>query len=471
MSEASLLNKLRRRAATFRSAEGGNIAVLFAFALLPLLMAVGGAIDYTRANHARSSMQAALDSTALMVSKDVTGLSNSDISAMAQKYFNALYNYPDAKNVVITTTYTYSPSAGYKIVVNGSASMTTEFLQIAKIPEIDFGSSSTVAWGNTRLRVAMALDVTGSMADDGKLPAMKTAAISLVNTLKSTAKMTGDVYMSIIPFNQMVNVGMTSSTADKVKWLDWDTTYGSCSRSSGQSSLSTKSSCILAKRTWTPNNVNKWTGCVWDRDKDPNVNYDTTDDPPDNNTVNILKKPGTLFMAQNYSSCPSSLLPMMSLFNSNEADTSTDDTTIKGKINNLKAAGNTNQAIGMHWGWMTLQSDTTVPFIAPAKDPQYKYQDVIILLSDGMNTQDRWYSQQSQIDARQELLCQNIKDPTNGAVTIYTIQVNTGRDPVSRVLQDCAGNGGQFYLSTSQDQIASAFKQIGASLNKLRIAR
>jgi Flp pilus assembly protein TadG len=467
MSEASLLNQLRRRAATFRRAKGGNVAVLFAFALLPLLMAVGAAIDYTRANNARTAMQAALDSTALMLSKDVTGLSASEVSAMAQKYFNALYNHPEAKNVTITAAFTYSPSAGYKIVVDGSASMDTEFLQVANVPEIGFGSSSTVAWGNTRLRVAMALDVTGSMADDGKLPAMKTAAIGLVNTLKSTAKMTGDIYMSIIPFNVMVNVGMTSNAADKVTWLDWDTTYGSCSRSSGQSSLTTKSSCILAKRTWTPNNVKQWTGCVWDRDQ----NYDTTDDPPDNNTLGILKNPGTLFMAQNYSSCSSSLLPMMSLYDSKEADDSKDDTTIKGKINNLKANGNTNQAIGMHWAWMTLQSDTSVPFIAPPKDPQYKYQDVIILLSDGMNTQDRWSSQQSKIDARQELLCDNIKDKTNGAMTIYTIQVNTGRDPVSGVLQDCAGNSGQFYLSTNEDQIASAFNQIGASLNKLRIAK
>ncbi len=248
MSDVSFLSRVRRHAANFRSAKGGNVAVMFAFALVPLLGAVGASLTYTRANVARTAMQAALDSTALMLSKDVTGLSASEASEKAQKYFNALYNHPETKNITVTTNYSYSPSAGYKIVVDGSASMTTDFLKVAGYPDISFGSSSTVVWGNTRLRVAMALDVTGSMLDDGKLDAMKTAAKSLVDTLKSTAKMTGDVYMSIIPFNVMVNVGTSNKNAP---WLDWDTDYGSCS----QSSKTTKSSCVAAGKTWTARNV------------------------------------------------------------------------------------------------------------------------------------------------------------------------------------------------------------------------
>ncbi len=52
--------------------SNGNVAVLFGIALVPILSFVGAAVDYTRANSARSSMQAALDSTALMVSKDLS---------------------------------------------------------------------------------------------------------------------------------------------------------------------------------------------------------------------------------------------------------------------------------------------------------------------------------------------------------------------------------------------------------------
>ncbi|MGE5166205.1 MAG: hypothetical protein ACM3IH_19580 [Sphingobacteriales bacterium] len=42
-------------------------------------------------------------------------------------------------------------------------------------------------------------------------------------------------------------------------------------------------------------------------------------------------------------------------------------------------------------------------------DPDFKYQPVIILLTDGLNTQDRWYSTDTDIDARQKITCDNVK--------------------------------------------------------------
>ena len=35
---------------------------------------------------------------------------------------------------------------------------------------MNVGVDSQVKWGNTKLRVALVLDNTGSMADDGKMP-------------------------------------------------------------------------------------------------------------------------------------------------------------------------------------------------------------------------------------------------------------------------------------------------------------
>ena len=55
----------------------------------------------------------------------------------------------------------------------------------------------------------------------------------------------------------------------------------------------------------------------------------------------------------------------------------------------MTPAGNTNQAIGLQLGWQTL---TAAPYTVPAIDPDYKYQTVIILLTDGLNTEDRWYT-------------------------------------------------------------------------------
>jgi hypothetical protein len=63
---------------------------------------------------------------------------------------------------------------------------------------------------------------------------------------------------------------------------------------------------------------------------------------------------------------------------------------------------------------------------------KFTYKDAIILLSDGLNTQDRYSSSAAQIDARQKLLCDHAK---RAGIAIYTIQVNTSSppDPTSAV--------------------------------------
>lgn len=88
-----------------------------------------------------------------------------------------------------------------------------------------------------------------------------------------------------------------------------------------------------------------------------------------------------------------------------------------------------------------------------------------------MNTQNRWSTTQSSIDARQELLCQNIRYDTSNPVTVFTIQVNINNgDPKSQVLQDCATNG-NFQMITSSSQTADAFQNILTQISKLRVAQ
>ena len=141
---------------------------------------------------------------------------------------------------------------------------------------------------------------------------------------------------------------------------------------------------------------------------------------------------------------------------------------LKSLIGKMKPSGNTNQGIGMAWAWMSLTQ--SAPLNAPAKDPNYTYKDAIILLSDGLNTQNRWYSNAAQIDARQKILCDNAK---NTGITVYTVQVNTSfpPDPTSAVLQYCASGPQNFFVVTSASQTAAVFSSIGTSLSKLRVAK
>src|ERR1700694_2324921 len=83
MSIASKIVWFRNSASRFIHADKGNVAVIFAIASLPILGLVGAAVDYTRVSNARASMQSALDSTALMLSKDleIGVIKSSDIDA------------------------------------------------------------------------------------------------------------------------------------------------------------------------------------------------------------------------------------------------------------------------------------------------------------------------------------------------------------------------------------------------------
>jgi Flp pilus assembly protein TadG len=432
----------------FLDDRSGSVLPLLGIAAVPVVGLIGASVDYSRAAAVQTAMQAAVDSTSLYMAKDAASQSAQAMQASAQSYFNAIFTRTDA--VPPTVTVSYSTSGGSQVVVTATSSVKTMFMGILGFTQLPVAAASTSTWGNKRLRVALVLDNTGSMSEGtqvSKISALKTATHNLLGQLKSAAMVDGDVYVSIIPFVKDVNVGSSNYNQDWIDWTDWNANNGTCSGGSwgwGWGGGSTSASC---SGTWTPANHNTWNGCVTDRDQ----NYDTTNTPPSS---------GTLFPAEQYSSCPASLMPQ-----------SYDWTALNNKVDAMTAAGNTNQAIGLAWGWQSLTAGS--PLNAPAKDSNYQYSDIIIILSDGINTQDRWYNNASSIDNRQRILCDNIK---NAGVTIYSIQVNTSNDPTSAVLQYCAGtragvaDAGKFYLLTTPDQIITTFNQIGVGLSKLRIS-
>src|ERR1019366_2445951 len=124
----SAWTKFRSALRAFRVAHAGNVAITFAFATLPIIAGVGFAVDYSHANSVKVAMQAALDSTALMLSKEASTDTNTQLQANALSYFKALFTRPESTSVSISATYT--TSGGAQVVVNGSANVPTKFLGV-----------------------------------------------------------------------------------------------------------------------------------------------------------------------------------------------------------------------------------------------------------------------------------------------------------------------------------------------------
>ena len=441
----ALIDRLRNRMREFLADRKGNAAIIFALATVPMVGFVGAAVDYSHANSIKAAMQAAADATALAMSKSVGNLTGSQLQTTASDYFKALFTRPEAQNVSVTTT--YNSSGGTSLTVAASANMPTNFMGMMGFKNLAINVTGQAAWGMSRLRVALVLDNTGSMADDGKISALKTATNNLLAQLKSAAVNNGDVYVSIIPFVKDVNVDPVNYKETWIDWTDWDANNQTCSGWGWNQNCS-------------PANHNTWNGCVVDRGNSngpSSGNYDTNVVAP-NTSITATK-----YSAEQYNSCPDATVMAL---NYNWSSMTT-------LVNSMSPNGNTNQAIGLQLGWMSLVGGGPFP-TPPAMDPKYQYTQVIILLTDGLNTQDRWYTTQSSIDARQQLTCNNINA---AGITLYTIQVDTGGDPTSTLLQKCAGSPGKypdnskFFLLTASNQIVSTFQTIGTNLSQLRISK
>jgi Flp pilus assembly protein TadG len=486
-----LSDRLRR----FGQARDGNVAVMFAIATIPIIGAVGAAIDYSHANSVKTAMQEALDSTALMVSRDAATLTSAQLQSKADSYFKALFTRPEAIDLKVTAT--YSTDGGSQVMIGAVADVPTSIMNIMGYDKIPIASSTTVKWGTNRLRVALVLDNTGSMASSGKMSALKTATNNLLTQLKNAATTNGDVYVSIVPFVKDVNVDPSNYTANWIYWgtkaqdpsltdnTSWDALNGSCSRGSSfgdrasclaapicsKSQYTTKNKCnnnggtwYASAGTWTVKNHNTWNGCVMDRGyptSPSNLSGKSGPDTTNNYDTNVggtdVNKPSSLYAAEQYSYCPSAAIMPLS-YNWSSMTT---------LVNNMSPNGNTNQAIGLQLGWMSLVGGGPFP-TPPTETSGYNYSHIIILLTDGLNTEDRWYTDQASIDARQKLTCDAAKA---AGITLYMIQVNTGGDPTSTLLQNCASSSDKFYLLTSASQIISAFNEIGTNLTKLRVAK
>lgn len=448
---------LRRCAYELCTATDANVTITFVMLTVPLIGGVGAAVDYSRANSVKAAMQSAADATALMLAKEIgsTAADNAQINQKAYNYFIANLTNTNVNGVSVDAN--YASQNGSQITVAASGTVKSDFMSLLGISNMKVGVSSQSVWGsNAKMQVALALDNTGSMAEYNKMGSLKTATHSLLDQLKTAASNPGDVNVAIVPFSKDVNVGATTSNivASWIDWSDWENDNGTdvstqtCTKMIGRKGKPTNR-CVNST-TWVPASHATWNGCITDRDQDFDVS-NTAPKPGDKQLP--ATSASTLFPADQYNACPTALMGLTN-----------DWVSLNNKVDQMAPNGTTNQAIGLAWAWQALTSGQ--PMNAPGKGPNV--QQIIILLTDGLNTEDRWYSDEASINARQQTLCSNIK---SAGITLYTIQVNIGRiDPVSTLLQQCASKPEYFYLLTSAGEIASVFNQIGTKVSALRLA-
>lgn len=402
----------------FRRDGRANVGVIFGFSLAPIMAVTGAAVDYSQASRVQVKLQKALDAAVIAAGTKAAGKTSAQVLSEGQAFFQQQFSVTG-----VTTPQPSGNATTTSLTMTATAVVPTTFTSLFGVTSIPVSATSATQWNFTRLRVALALDNTGSMAQDGKIDALKTATQNLLNRFKASATTAADVYVSIIPFAKVVNVGTSNPNAS---WLN----------------ISTAQQCNWWA-CWS-----NWDGSVMDR----NEPYDTQNTAPTNNNTRF---PAT--SSPSNDPAPTQLI-----------GASNNWTALSATVSAMTPGGGTNQQIGLAWAWQSLTQGA--PLNPPAEENGYTYKKVIIILSDGLNTENRFYGNghdpSPEVDARQRILCDNIKA---ASVEIYAIQVNTGNDPTSTVLQYCASNSSNFMMMTNPSQIDGALQDIGAKLTRLRL--
>ena len=486
----------------------GNFAMMAAILTVPLLAAAGLSIDYFQSVNIRSQLQNAADSAAIAAARTPSG---ADYAAAAQKIFEA--NSAGLRGITLSggQTVRVMGADGWEYTYSVSFNMPTGLSGLIGIDQVAGAIDSTAIAGGEKVEIALVLDSTGSMNGQGKMVQLKKAVKLFADEFSG---MTNNVKMAVVPFDTQVrlqDVAFGSSLlgtpanpftdATDCATLDDPADQDACMVYKGAAAAATgcttsvaaihhgevvTEACVtvtngvkytettVTTTTTIPDNVDvvvtntsepfdfgpktskpndvitanndllgadalNWTGCIIDREQ-PN---DVSSASP------RYSDPATLYPT---SHCAGpNLVPIQPL--------TSNMTTIKSVADSMQGSGNTNVTIGVQWGMEALTPEQPLTGASTAANVK-RY---MIVLTDGVNTQNRWTKNSAEIDARLTQACANAKA---GGITLYTVRLVVGN---AAVLQACASSPDKFFDVQNANELTGVFGELAAKIKKVRI--
>lgn len=212
----------------FLKAKNGNVAMIFALCLIPLLGLMGAAVDLSRHRGSEVGAQNAVDAALLAVAHEALGKNSQQLTKDGRDWFDAqLYN----SNLTITSFEIVKLDGKLEATMEGKIG--TTFLALFGINELKVVKKAQVRFGLQKVEVALVLDTTGSMGSiasetqecnkygckggSTKLKVLQDAATSMMNSLETTNADSDQLQVAIVPFATYVNVGKGNANAD---WMD-----------------------------------------------------------------------------------------------------------------------------------------------------------------------------------------------------------------------------------------------------------
>lgn len=494
----------------------GAVALVVALALPPLLAICGLALDLGRAWLVQSRLVTAVDAAALAGGRAYSlPVAERDAAALAlfwanfsRRDLNAASSRLGFLGATAQPPVIELPDAN-TLRVTARASLPTVFMRLFRHPIMVLKASATVIVAADGMELALALDVTGSMAGPG-IAALRLAAADLVNILYGDKETIAGLRVAVVPWAAAVNFG-----PGRLGWLG---------------------AGLLHDADYLPS---AWAGCVEAR----RDGQDETDAPPATapftpyywaSTLGKYRSGATAVAGDNDWSATRVTESDLSLQNAAVGPNlgcpvdivlplTAEKTTILRRLRNLQVSfrGGTISSLGLQAAWFTLSPRWRGLWGDAALPRDYGTagsRKVVVLMTDGQNNWHDWpegapgaapsaydnptadadytaYGRMAEnrlgidfpttgtigsrigiamarnnaaISNKMLTLCSLLK--TQG-ITVYTITFNLSDPTTQSLYRSCATASSGYFNSPDQAALRQAFSQIGNQLVTLRLSR
>ena len=349
--------------------------MIFGLAVLPMMGAMGLALDGGRAYLVHARMAKALDAAGLAAAR----VANSDrADEDARRFFDANFTDGYLGSTVVDFGYNTDDDGNF-VTVSARADVPTVLMHLFGFATIDVGDAAVIERLNRGLELALVLDVTGSM-NDTEMQWLRDSSSNLVDILFGDEEELDRLWISVVPYTATVNVG-----AHRTSWLKpYDRAHDS---------------------PWDFG-PDPWKGCVMRRPLDRDITDDppSTDlftsfyyedavdndwippDPDDDYTVNTKRSDGNNMRGPNLG-CGPAISELTNVRSS-----------VKDSIDELESwsRGGTSSNFGMVWGWRTISPrwrgewGGATPADMPFDRDEPLMDKAVVLMTDGENQFYDW---------------------------------------------------------------------------------
>ena len=418
-----LLSRLARE-------RSGNVAIIFALTMMPVIGLIGGAVEFGQAVSARTKLQTTIDSAVLAAGREFQ-VSGSQSAALARAV--AFFNEHMSNGASGAITVNSVDPVTNTLTLGGQVVSPTPFMSVVGVKNITMTAQAQAVLavgGNSEinLEISLMLDTTGSMRGS-KMVDLKAAAKDLIDIIVWDDQSEWYSKVALAPFSPYVNVG--SGLFRTITGYDPDGSQNrrTCVKERKSSSYRYTDAYPSGSRRFVGYGRNRNGSRLSSRNSERRYDCQTT----------------------------SSIVPLTK-----------DKSLLKGAIDGFPTSGSTAGHLGTAWSWYLLSPNWSGIWQGSSVPAAYGTSDVrkiAVLMTDGQYNRN-YYGSSSTSQAR--TLCGNMK---SSGIEVYTIGFQVTGTARTTLRDYCATDRSHHYDASSGDALRQAFRDIALRLAQLRLSK